>query len=255
MTTGNPLPSTAALTTQAMNAVSSALDRAQDAGEFLGRVDVILQGPRALHNLGEKRADPAPLKVSTTRGSIDAENAVLVHRFLGPMDRANAASGSFWTYMAFVTYRPYMEERWPLHDLQRAESWRNRARDRWVLFRPTRRTLVRHGVARLWWVADVTVDTSMQHPLSVSDPYGYTREVFKSEDRIIKVFDREVGGIPAVGRAVLERAATGGDAAKDVPFRDLMRLLTLVDGYRDIAALDYRTLSNLVESLGHQLTA
>lgn len=255
MKTGQSLPAAAALTTRAMNAVSSALDRADDAEDFLARVAVILQGPGALHQLGEECADPASLTVGAGRGSIDAENAVLLHRHLGPMDRANAASGSFWTYLAFVTYRPYMEARWPLHALQGAESWRNRVRDRWVLFRPTRRTLVRHGVARLWWVADITVDDSMQHPLSVGDPYGYTREVFKSEDRIMKTFDREVGGIQAVVRAVLERAATGGEVAKDGPFRDLMRSLTLVDGYRDIAVLDRRALSLLIDSLGQRLNA
>ena len=247
------LPWTAALSTSAMNAVRSTLVAADDVDDFLGRVDVILRRPSALHALGEDHGQPDPLDATSRQGGIDVENAVSVHRYLGVMDRANAASAEFWTYTAFVTYRPYMEERWPLRDLKTEDAWRNRVRDRWLLVSPSRGKLIRHGVARLWWVADLTVDMDHQHPLSIDDPYGYTRETFKNEDRIINIFDREVGAIPALMRAVLERAAAGGRAADDKPFRNLMRAFTLIDGYREVAMLEESALAGLVESLGEQL--
>jgi hypothetical protein len=253
MTTPDDLPWTAALTTPALTAVNGALAEAGDPADFLGRVDVILRRPGALNALAVDHGAPEPLDASTRQGGIDVENAVSVHRYLGAMDRANAASAPFWTYTAFVTYRDYMEERWPLHGLKKEDSWRSRARDRWLLLSPSRGKLIRHGVARLWWVADLTVDMSQQHPLSIDDPYGYTRETFKNEDRIINIFDREVGAIPTLMRAVLERAAAGGHAAKDEPFRNLMRAFTLIDGYREVAMLEESALAGLVESLGEQL--
>lgn len=253
MSAPDELPSTAALTTPTVNAVNGALEEAEGPVDFLGRVDVILRRPGALHALAEAHGAPDPLDATTRQGGIDVDNAVSVHRYLGVMDRANAASGPFWTYMAFVTYRSYMEQRWPLHGLKTEDSWRSRARDRWLLLNSSRGKLIRHGVARLWWVADLTVDMAQQHPLSVDDPYGYTRETFENEDRIIQIYDREVGAIPALMRAVLERAASGGQAAKDEPFRNLMRAFTLIDGYREVAMLDDRALPELVETLGEQL--
>ena len=247
------LPWTAALTTSAFNAVHSALAASGDMEEFLGRVDVILRRPGALHALGEDHGRPDPLDASARQGGIDVENAVSVHRYLGSMDRANAASAGFWTYAAFVTYRPYMEERWPLHGLKNEDAWRNRVRDRWLLVSPTRGKLIRHGIARLWWVADLTVDMGQQHPLSIDDPYGYTRETFRNEDRIINIFDREVGAIPALMRAVLERASVGDHVADDKPFRNLMRAFTLVDGYREVAMVEESALSVLVEALADQV--
>lgn len=247
------LPWTAALSTSAFTAARSALVAAEDVDEFLGRVDVILRRPGALHGFAEHHGQPEPLDASARQGGIDVENAVSVHRYLGVMDRANAASAEFWTYAAFVTYRSYMEDRWPLHDLKTEDAWRNRVRDRWLLVSPSRGKLVRHGVARLWWVADLTVDIDQQHPLSMDDPYGYTRETFKNEDRIINIFDREVGAIPALTRAVLERAAAGDHVADDKPFRNLMRAFTLIDGYREVAMLEEGALAGLVETLGEQV--
>ena len=253
MITPDDLPWTAALTTPALNAVNAALVEAEDPEEFLGRVDVILRRAGALHALALDHGAPDPLDASTRQGGIDVENAVSVQRYLGVMDRANAASAPFWTYSAFVTYRAYMEERWPLHDLKKEDSWRSRARDRWLLLSPSRGKLIRHGIARLWWVADLTVDIEQKYPLSMHDAYAYTRETFRNEDRIINIFDREVGAIPALMRAVLERAAAGGRAAEDKPFRDLMRAFTLVDGYREVSLLDETALPQLIEDLADQL--
>jgi hypothetical protein len=254
MTTPDDLPWTAALTTPALTAVNGALSEAEDPADFLGRVDVILRRPGALHALAVDHGAPDPLDSSTRQGGIDVANAESVHRYLGVMDRANAASAPLWTYTAFVTYRAYMEERWPLHGLKKEDSWRSRARDRWLLLSPSRGKLIRHGIARLWWVADLTVDMEQRYPLSMDDAYGYTRETFRNEDRIINIFDREVGAVPALMRAVLERAAAGGRAADDKPFRTLMRAFTLIDGYREVSMLDERALPQLVEALGDQLT-
>jgi hypothetical protein len=248
------LPWTAALSTPAMNAINSALAVAEDPADFLGRVDVILRRPGSLHTLAEQHGAPEALDTSIRQGGIDVENAVTVHRYLGAMDRANAASGPFWTYAAFVTYRAYMEERWSLAGLKEPGGWRHRVKDRWILASITRGNLIRHGVARLWWVTDLTVDPARRFPLSVGDAYGYTREMFKSEDRIISTLDREVGAIPSLTRAVLERAAAGGKTGEDKPFRNLMRALTLVYGYRDVGMLDESSLSELLTTLAGGLS-
>lgn len=224
----------AAMTDAARIALHQALDVAESPGDFLGRADAILIDPTSRLELPVDLGRPDPLDPTARQGGIDSENAILVHQYLGEMDRANAADPRLWNYLALVTYREYMEARWPLDG---RDGWRNRARDRWLIASPSRGRLIRHGIARLWWVAHLTFDREQRYTLSERDPYGYTREIFRNEDRIIATLDREIGALDALRRAVLERAALGGEAAKDVPFRDLMRTFNAIQGYRDIGLI------------------
>ena len=227
--------------------ITMALSEAEDAKDFLARVDAILSRPESRLELAVDLGVPDPLDPSAKQGSIDSENAISVFEYLGEMDRANAADPRLWTYLAFVTYRSYMEERWPLLHMAK---WQNRVQNRWLMTNPNRGRLIRHGIARLWWVTHLTFDPKGQHVLSVDDPYAYTREAFRNEDRILALFDREVGAIGPVVRAMLERAAVGGDVARDQDFRLLMRSLTLVAGYQDVGLIPADELPKLVAQLG-----
>jgi hypothetical protein len=115
-----------------------------------------------------------------------------------------------------------MEERWPLFG---ESKWKNRARDRWLLKGTTRGRLVRHGIARLWWVTNLTYDAHCDYPLSKvdGDPYAYTRAVFRNEDRINALFDREAGAISSVVRSVLEHVGKNAVYGRDNHMRALMK--------------------------------
>jgi hypothetical protein len=228
-------PAAAVLSENAIAAISAALEQAESVADFFGRADAIVGDDASRFELPTDLGEPDPLEVASKQGSIDVENAIAVHQYLGEMDRANAADPRLWNYLAFVTFRSYMERRWPLED---GRKWKERAKRRWVLRNSTRGSLVRHGVSRLWWVAHLTYEPKQRYPLSARDPYGYTREAFRNEDRILALFDREVGALHPLVRVMLERAENGGDAARDRDFRDLMRTLTLVQGYRDLALID-----------------
>lgn len=241
----------AAVTDSAHVQISLALSTAEGPADFLSLVDGILARPESRLALPVDLGVLDPLDPSAKQGNIDSDNAISVFEYLGEMDRANAADARLWTYLAFVTYRPYMEERWPLMHMV---NWQNRVRNRWLMTNPTRGRLVRHGISRLWWITHLTFDPKRQFALSSMDPYAYTREVFKNEDRILALFDREIGAIAPLGRAMLERAALGGDASRDRDFRDLLRSLTLVAGYRDLGLIPDDELSVLVERLGQALT-
>ena len=57
-----------------------------------------------------------------------------MYEYLGVMDPANASDRRLWTYLAFATYRDYMEARWPLAEVR---NWKNRAETRWLMPAPT----------------------------------------------------------------------------------------------------------------------
>jgi hypothetical protein len=111
--------------------------------------------------------------------------------------------------------------------------------------------LVRHGIARLWWVTHLTYDAKCEHPLSRvdDDPYAYTRAVFRNEDRINALFDREAGAISSVVRSVLEHAGKNATYGRDQHVRAVMKELTLVMGFRDLGVLSATDLDELIEEL------
>ncbi|KZX58225.1 hypothetical protein A3709_01810 [Halioglobus sp. HI00S01] len=246
-----------ALTESALLDLFNALEQARTPEEFLGIADAVISNPKNQLPLPVSHGIPDSLSVTGTR-AVDINNAPCVHEYLGEMDRANASDARLWTYLAFGTYREYMERRWPLlSGNSDSDSWRRRARDRWLLHSGsvTRGRLVRHGIARLWWVSHLTYKPSATEGIAMEDPYAYTREVFKSEDRLNAIFDREVGAFPTVATAVLDHAAAKGDAATDKYLQRIMQYLTLINGYRDVGMLDTFAMNDLVEIAGNRAKA
>lgn len=244
-----------ALTENSVVELFEALNSAQTPEEFLASADSILATPTNLLLLPVSLGAPDPLAVSGTRG-VDVENSQRVHEYLGEMDRVNACDARLWNYLALATYRSYMEERWPLHGSGTdPDAWKRRVKDRWLLHNASisRGKLVRHGIARLWWVAHLTYRNSVAGPHA--DPYAYTKEVFKSEDRINAIFDREVGAITAVVNSVLNHAIEIGAAATDKYLHRIMQFLTLTNGYRDIGMLDESEVKELIRMATRQASA
>jgi len=242
-------PEAKALTKSAVLDLFLALKEAASPADFLGSADSILANSANLLPLPVSPGMPEPLEVVGNR-AVDIDNAPRVHDHLGEMDRANACDARLWTYLAFGTYRNYMEKRWPLeHDSSGSDKWKNRARDRWLLHvdSVTRGKLVRHGIARLWWVAHLTFEPGGKTGPAADDAYAYTKEVFKSEDRINAIFDREVGAFPSIRKKVLEHAAALGSSATDKHVQRVMQYLTLVNGYRDIGVLEVSDLNDLID--------
>ncbi|MEC4088876.1 DUF6339 family protein [Pseudoalteromonas rubra] len=235
-----------ALRESALLDLISLLKSASSPADFLASADDIFANPDNLLsfpvNLGE-----ADKLNAEGQSAVDVENAPVVHEYLGELDRANAADARLWVYLAFVTYREYMEERWPLkQDDGDDEKWKNRVEDRWIIHpgRVARGRLIRHGIARLWWVAHLTYDEKVD----IAKSYALTKEVFKKEDRLNAIFDREVGAIPVVMKTVLEHAMAIGARATESYIRQVMQYLTLVNGYRDVGSLDRLMILDLIEA-------
>jgi hypothetical protein len=241
-------PKARAMTYNALVQLKTALDAADTPEDFLAEADAILGRRENLLELPIDFGRPEELSPGATGAQgRDVDNAPLVYEYLGAMDPANASDRRLWSYLALATYRDYMEARWPLSDIR---NWKSRVETRWLMLSATRGKLVRHGVARLWWVAALTHDPKMEHPLSrvAEDPFAYTRVVLRNEDRVNALFDREAGAITGLVRRVIEHVDADGSRSADKYLRDLMKEVTLIYGYRDIGALDDRALEEVVAS-------
>lgn len=185
---------------KAITLIHNRLENAETPDDFLAQVDELSSDPDCL----QEPSDSIELENRLSAQQSDAENAVTLFEGVGEMDRDNAALPGLWTYMAFNTNRTYMLERWPLKG---SRNWKNRVKQRWILPDiPSRGRLIRHGISRLWWVAELTYDGYLEHTLSrtKNDPYAYTRWTMEVENRIIQLFDRSVGDNPRVLWAVMD---------------------------------------------------
>ena len=239
----------AALTESALIALNDALGPGSHTVGLpsAGRCDYRAAGESALASV---RSRPSPIlfvRRRTGEGP-DAANGPAVFEYIGVLDPSNASDPRLWTFLAFSTYRSYMEERWPL---VAGANWKNRVQDRWLLRVATRGRLVRHGIARLWWITNLTYDAKREYPLSKvdGDPYAYTRAVFGNEDRLLALFDREAGGSSSVVRAVLEHVGRDAAYGRGSHVRALMKELTLVMGFRDLGVLSESDLDELIEEV------
>ena len=80
-------------------------------------------------------------------GVRDAWMAPRIHAALR-LTRAVAARPEIWSWLALVPMRSYMKSRWPLHDdIEERKTWRYFSSN-----------LLRNGVARLWWAAEMLRD-------------------------------------------------------------------------------------------------
>jgi hypothetical protein len=229
-------------TYDALEEIKTALIKSESVNDFLSAVDEIIEE--------DTKTLSWPVDLGVLEGLVigdEYSNAKEVFEYIGLIDRANAADSRLWTYMAFKTFRPYMEKRWPLE----GEKWKERVRRRWLLpFTVSRGQLIRHGIARLWWVAELTVDEKFSYPLSKNNgnAYAYTSEVFKKEDRLLAIYDREIGSSPRLVRAVLEHVVSDGRYESEKHFRKLLKELTLVHGYRDTIIMSDDQIAEVVQN-------
>ncbi|CAL8973979.1 hypothetical protein PROP_01305 [Propionicimonas sp. T2.31MG-18] len=234
---------TYAFTLNALDLIASRLESAENPGDFLREVDVLLEDQANLLVRPDTVEPSSELKVGH-----EPENARVVFEALGAMDRANAADGRLWTHLAFTTFRPYMSQRWPLDP---DKNWRGRVADRWLMPRATRQNLVRHGIARLWWIPNLTYDAHLSNKLSAAsgDPYAYSDWVFAYEDRVQAIFEREAGSAPQTLVAAIDAMAAVTTRNHGDLVKDFMKEVTAASAYRSLDLLDRRAIVEVMMDL------
>jgi hypothetical protein len=139
--------------------------------------------------------------VGDSRVEDDAENAVLLHRGLSGLTPRAAANPRLWTTFAFKFYQDYMYKRWPLADAKDESKAIDKINDRFFLKRVGHKGYFRHGIARLWWTAQMTADTAQG---DIDECYKLTRFAFSRQEYQFGIFLRKFGASHHVARSILE---------------------------------------------------
>ena len=115
--------------------------------------------------------------------SQDIENAIRLHSsFLGALKPVQAADRRLWVALTHTVFYPYMVSRWPVENGLNENGTNGTVTDRYF----ASRGLFRNGIARLYWLAELTYDTSLE------DHYEYTRFLMEYQDIINQVEGRSL---------------------------------------------------------------
>ncbi|WP_353508752.1 DUF6339 family protein [Intrasporangium sp.] len=237
------------LTEKAVRDIRLHSEEAESPSAFLESVDEVLRNSDNLLQLPFPTGGlPDLVVVDSSREVAEVANAQALYQALGAMPRVAASDPRLWNYLALGPMREYMNARW---SLEGTRNWRGRLADRWLLNRATMGSLIRHGVARLWWLAELTYDASQERPLSAGsrNEWAYLEAALLKEDRVMAVFDRDFGSIPGVRFALLEHLTALGDRATQSTVRSMAKEITLLNGYRDLCVQSHLQLLETIREL------
>ena len=146
-----------------------------------------------LKTLIEVPSDPPELRAGDSRAEDDAENAIKIYEYLGPLERTQASDPRLWTTLTHTTFWLYSQRRWPSSDQGASyilEHWFEKRGGGLGALR-------RNAISRLWWAAHLTVAPWDTDPELInfrsSDRFKFTRVLLSQAQVFQDVLEREYG--------------------------------------------------------------
>lgn len=165
----------------------------------------------------------------------DCNNAILLHQNLKGITRAMATDERLWAGIAVTIGYDYLLYRWPLDKLTKLTY-------RWVFYTPGRRKLFYHGIARLWWYAELTYDKN------TDDPYHLTRFVYKFPHIMEKMIYRNYSMNERIRFSIIRALSGINDKGKSIKYNHMTKV------YKDISNLGSIRLMDEISNLTYQET-
>lgn len=181
----------------------------------------------------------------------DLENAIRVHKLLHQLTPLEARDPRLWTRLTHVECWTYMRSRWQVerHESNPEKATRYIA-SRYFVTGTDSRALLRNGIARLWWTAYLTYDTTRDNP------YELTAVLLSTLDITQQILERNMGRAPVVLTGFLEfllqnksMLLTGGDQNR-LRIRKLAIALNLYGG---VCLLDTLSQMDILKILSAEL--
>jgi hypothetical protein len=168
----------------------------------------------------------------------DLENVKRLYKAMMNLSDSQASDERIWLAYSLGFLKDYMNYRWVAKD---ADTIKNR----WLFGYSVKRSLFRHGIARLWWIGRCTYDKNR------SDPFELTSYVLSKQDIINQLLDIGFNGNKELVLAVIDAIR---DAEKDgkpmgrEEIRSVSRYINLLGGMYVIDSLSYNDIYTKVKS-------
>lgn len=124
----------------------------------------------------------------------DFENVRKIYDGLRNLSDSNAADERIWDALALKNFYPYVKYRWGKNGSIDEAAIRNK----YLFGYGKRRSLLRHAIARLWWIGRLTYDEKRK------DKYELTRFLCSHPDFLMHVLERSFSSNPRIVREFLQ---------------------------------------------------
>jgi hypothetical protein len=181
----------------------------------------------------------------------DLENAIRIHKLLSQLTPLQARDPRLWTRLKHVDCWSYMRKRWPLERFGTDNDKGARfIVNRYFVSQSESRSLLRNGIARLWWTAHMSYDEQR------TNPYELTTVLLHRLDITQQLLERNMGRAPAIVMGFLEflmqnkdKLLTEGDHSRE-RIRTLAKFVNMHGG---VCLLDSLTQTDIVKLLEGEL--
>lgn len=144
----------------------------------------------------------------------DLENIKRTFNNLRIITPSQATDERIWVAYALDVFKEYMQYRW-------------KGSDRCFFVESARRSLIRHGIARLWWIGYLTIDTNS------SEPYKYLEYAIRKQDIMENILGRNFSNNASVTRGIIAACIDcekEGIAIERQLLRDVAKYINLLGG-------------------------
>lgn len=181
----------------------------------------------------------------------DLENAIRIHKLLRQLTPLQARDPRLWTRLAHVECWDYMRKRWPVErfagDPQKGARF---ILSRYFVAQNDSRALLRNGIARLWWAAQLSFDSDR------TNPYELTVVLLSSLDITQQILERNMGRSQVIVSGFLEFLLQNRDfilSGGDYNRERIRRLAKFLNMYGGVCLLDSLSQTAIMMMLGSEL--
>ena len=155
-----------------------------------------------------------PKLIESSKPELDFENVKLLYPALMALTPQQAMDQRLWVHLTHVEYWSYMRVRWGKDntDIENRYFFLSKGKNS--------RSLIRNGIARLWWFGYLTYD---QH--NHENPFSLTPTLLEYQDTQAALLERTFGKNPQVLRICLEVLAEHMTEIRNGGGRDIIKAL------------------------------
>ena len=170
------------------------------------------------------------LKIDNS-GIYDFENAKLIFEALEGLTPIDANDERLWVRLTHEHCHKYMVERWMKGKEERTLK---NISERFFLSGSGQQARVRNGIARLWWIAYLTVQQSEEDE---ENKWKYTKIMCESQDFIASILERTMGTYPNVRFGVLEYYIENKEAFENSKSKKIQQILRDLNNFGGVTLL------------------
>lgn len=180
------------------------------------------------------------IKLETTNESgDDFVNSKIIYEAFNELTPLDANDARLWIRLTHDHCHKYVIERWKME-----EKSSDVVKNRFFFEGSSQAARLKNGVARLWWIAHLTID---KEATDEDQKWRFTKAACDSMDFITSIFERNMGAYENVRFGILEYYIENPDAFKGNKGKKIQQLARDLNNYGGVILLPLMTKDEVKE--------